>query len=117
MSFPPGRDDLPVYLRSGPAGFYAAADANSQTIGTRGATAATQTASGNPFTLEDDLRFPLEGMRNTSTFPRDYPGSYDVFCLIFMKCSRNFPKFAKIKLKFENIKIHFFENFVSTIRK
>ena len=72
--FPPGRDDLPVYLRSGPAGFYSAADANSQTIGTTGATAATQTASGNPFTVEDDLRFPLEGMRNTSMYNT---GSYD----------------------------------------
>ena len=82
--FPPGRADLSVYLRSGPAGYYAAADANSQTIGTTGAAAATQTASGNPFTLDGDIRFPLEGMRNTSTFDReeDFPISFFVDVLV-----------------------------------
>ena len=76
MSFPPGGAGFAGVPKVTPGGVYAA-DASSQTIGTTGANAAAQTAPGNPFTLEGDLRFPLESMRNTSTFPRDYPGSYD----------------------------------------
>ena len=63
--FPPGGAGFAGVPRIAPGGVDAA-DAFSQTIGTTGATAATQTALGNPFTVEGDLRFPLEGMRNTS---------------------------------------------------
>ena len=71
--FPPGGAGFAGVPKVAPGGVHAA-DAFSQTIGTTGATAATQTASGNPFTVEDDLRFPLEGMRNTSMYNT---GSYD----------------------------------------
>ena len=84
MSFPPGGAGFAGVPKVAPGGIYAA-DASSQTIGTTGANAAAQTAPGNPFTLEGDLRFPLESMRNTSTFPRDYPGSYDEFRQILVK--------------------------------
>ena len=73
--FPPGGAGFAGVPKVAPGGVHAA-DAFSQTIGTTGATAATQTASGNPFTVEDDLRFPLEGMRNTSMYNT---GSYDEF--------------------------------------
>ena len=76
--FPPGGAGFAGVPKIAPGGVYAA-DAVSQTIGTTGATAATQTASGNPFRVEDDLRFPLEGMRNTSMFGMDNTGSYDEF--------------------------------------
>ena len=77
--FPPGGAGFAGVPKVAPGGVHAA-DAFSQTIGTTGATAATQTASGNPFTVEDDLRFPLEGMRNTSMYNT---GSYDEFRLKF----------------------------------
>ena len=76
--FPPGGAGFIGAPKVGPGGVYAA-DAHSQTIGTTGATAATQTASGIPFTVEGDLRFPLESMRNTSMFGMENTGSYDEF--------------------------------------
>ena len=77
--FPPGGAGFAGVPKIAPGGVYAA-DASSQTIGTTGANAAAQTAPGNPFTVEGDLRFPLESMRNTSMFGMDNTGSYDGFC-------------------------------------
>ena len=76
--FPPGGAGFAGVPKIAPGGVYAA-DASSQTIGTTGADAAAQTAPGNPFTVEGDLRFPLESMRNTSMFGRENTGSYDEF--------------------------------------
>ena len=45
-----------------------AAEAVPKTIGTTGAAAATQTSYGVPFTVASDIRFPLEGMRNTGFY-------------------------------------------------
>ena len=73
--FPPGGAGFAGVPKVTPGGVYAA-NAESQTIGTTSANAAAQTARGNPFTVEDDLRFPLEGMRNTSMYDT---GSYDAF--------------------------------------
>ena len=75
--FPPGGDGFAGVPKIASGGVYAA-NASSQTIGTTGADAAAQTAPGNPFTVEGDLRFPLESMRNTSMFGMDNTGSYDV---------------------------------------
>ena len=75
--FPPGGAGFAGVPKIAPGGVYAA-NASSQTIGTTGADAAAQTAPGNPFTVEGDLRFPLESMRNTSMFDRENTGSYDV---------------------------------------
>ena len=55
-----------------PAGRQATAGANPQTIGTIGASAATQTVCGSPFTLDSDIRFPLEGMRNTGFYDENW---------------------------------------------
>ena len=74
--FPPGGAGFAGVPKIAPGGVYAA-NASSQTIGTTGADAAAQTAPGNPFTVEGDLRFPLESMRNTSMFDRENTGSYD----------------------------------------
>ena len=94
--FPPGGAGFAGVPKVAPGGVNAA-DAFSQTIGTTGATAATQTASGNPFTVEDDLRFPLEGMRNTSMYNT---GSYDEIRQksgkIWPKSNENLSNFAKI---------------------
>ena len=76
--FPPGGAGFAGVPKIAPGGVYAA-DASSQTIGTTGANAAAQTAPGNPFTVEGDLRFPLESMRNTSMFGMENTGSYDEF--------------------------------------
>ena len=71
--FPPGGagfvgvPSIPA-VRGALSGRNTAADADPQTIGSTGAAAATQTAYGNPFTMESDLRFPLEGMRNTGSY-------------------------------------------------
>ena len=73
---PPGGAGFAGVPKIASGGVYAAG-AVSQTIGTTGATAATQTASGIPFTVEGDLRFPLESMRNTSMFGMESTGSYD----------------------------------------
>ena len=90
--FPPGDGaGFAGVPKIAPGGVYAA-DAVSQTIGTTGATAATQTASGNPFRVEDDLRFPLEGMRNTSMFGMDNTGSYDEFRQIQANFGRHLAK-------------------------
>ena len=85
--FPPGGAGFAGVPKIAPGGVYAA-DASSQTIGTKGANAAAQTAPGNPFTVEDDLRFPLEGMRNTSMYNT---GSYDGFCPNFAGFLPDFP--------------------------
>ena len=74
--FPPGGAGFAGVPKIAPGGIYAA-DASSQTIGTTGATAATQTASGIPFTVEGDIRLPLESVRNTSMFGMENTGSYD----------------------------------------
>ena len=74
--FPPGGAGFAGVPKIAPGGVYAA-DASSQTIGTTGANAAAQTAPGSPFTVEGDLRFPLESMRNTSMFGMENTGSYD----------------------------------------
>ena len=76
--FPPGGAGFAGVPKIAPGGVYAA-NASSQTIGTTGADAAAQTAPGNPFTVEGDLRFPLESMRNTSMFDRENTGSYNEF--------------------------------------
>ena len=82
--FPPGGAGFAGVPKVAPGGVYAA-DASSQTIGTTGANAAAQTAPGSPFTVEGDLRFPLESMRNTSMFGRENTGSYDGFWQNFGK--------------------------------
>ena len=85
--FPPGGAGFAGVPKIAPGGVYAA-NASSQTIGTTGANAAAQTAPGDPFTIEGDLRFPLESMRNASMFGMDNTGSYDdimqyPFCLLY----------------------------------
>ena len=89
--FPPGGDGFAGVPKIASGGVYAA-NASSQTIGTTGADAAAQTAPGNPFTVEGDLRFPLESMRNTSTFGMDNTGSYDEFRQIQANFGRHLAK-------------------------
>ena len=95
--FPPGGAGFAGVPKIAPGGVYAA-DASSQTIGTTGANAAAQTAHGSPFTVEGDLRFPLESMRNTSMFGMENTGSYDESWQIL----------AKLNLILANISAIFF---------
>ena len=105
---PPGGAGFAGVPRIAPGGVDAA-DAFSQTIGTTGATAATQTASGNPFTVEGDLRFPLEGMRNTSMLNA---GFYDEF---WHNSGEKIP--AKIPAKFRQNLETFVKNWQKIIVK
>ena len=92
--FPPGGAGFAGVPKIAPGGVYAA-NASSQTIGTTGANAAAQTAPGDPFTIEGDLRFPLESMRNTSMFGRENTGSYDEIWQNFGKFCENLEKISK----------------------
>ena len=98
--FPPGGAGFAGVPKIAPGGVYAA-NASSQTIGTTGADAAAQTAPGNPFTVEGDLRFPLESMRNTSMFGMENTGSYDEIPKNF---DQNLARFSK---KFSKILVNF----------
>ena len=70
--FPPGGAGfVSVPSSLAPAG-RRTADANPQTIGTTGPSEETQTSYGMPFTMESDIRCPLEGMRNTSSFDEKF---------------------------------------------
>ena len=114
--FPPGGAGFAGVPKIAPGGVYAA-DASSQTIGTTGANAAAQTAPGDPFTIEGDLRFPLESMRNTSMFGMENTGSYDEIRRnsgkIWPKSSEklsNLAKFGENLATFSAIFENFFEH-------
>ena len=100
--FPPGGAGFAGVPKIAPGGVYAA-DASSQTIGTKGANAAAQTAPGSPFTVEGDLRFPLESMRNTSMFGMENTGSYDEFWQMSAEIYRIFYEFSKSCQQFSKI--------------